>query len=459
LRLPTDWQYATALDIGDASTFAPVRLDTLVDSPVLAGLHLRNITLQSPGNPPHSIAIAADSAPALAMSAAAIANTGELITQAGKLFGRFHFPSYRFLVAASDYTAGGGGIEHGASSDDRVPESFYRNAAIERSRFNLYSHEYVHSWDGKFRIPLGHVASDFQTPLRSDLLWVYEGLTSYLGNVLGARSGACTPEYFREHLAALVAGANARTGRRWRPLQDTLDATSATMEAGFSVPTGWDSRHRTLDFYDEGPLIWLEVDTLLRRESHGTQSLDDFAKDFFGVDGQFPEVRSYVANDVYRSLDRLVQHNWRAFFEERLTSLAETAPTRGLIDSGWRLVFNEVPNQHMSDVAARLGGIDERFTLGLVITPDGAVVDVIEGSPAARAALFPGQRIRSIDGRSFNPNLLRDAVGARKPIHVVTAFAGFEQAHELQYGGGLQFPHLERVAQTPDLLTAIVSPR
>jgi predicted metalloprotease with PDZ domain len=187
--------------------------------------------------------------------------------------------------------------------------------------------------------------------------------------------------------------------------------------------------------------------------------LDDFAKDFFGVDGQFPEVRPYVASDVYRSLNRIQQHHWRALFEGRLSSLAETAPTQGLIDSGWRLVFNELPNQYMSDVASRLGGIDERFTLGLVITLDGGIVDVIDGSSAAAAGLFPGQRIRSVDSRTFNPSLLREAIEQKQPIRVVTTFAGFEQTHELQYREGRRFPHLERISQTPDLLTAIVSPR
>jgi predicted metalloprotease with PDZ domain len=465
LQLPEGWKYGTSLDIetadGAAVAFAPVRLDTLVDSPVLAGLNFRSIELSAEGAS-HAIDIAADSEAGLAISEQSIAGARSLVIQARSLFGRAHFTRYRFLVAASDFTAQGGGIEHGASTDIRVPELFFRSPALERSRFYFFAHEYAHSWNGVFRIPAGHVVKDFQQPLRSDLLWVYEGLTSYLGDVLGVRSGAASPEYLREYLALVAAGCATRSGRLWRSVQDTADAASATMAAGFSVPTGWDSRHRTADYYDEGTLIWLEADALIRQRSGGARSLDDFARDFLGAGGQFPGVKSYVAGDVYDALNRLAPMDWQAFFQRKLTSLTASPPVAGLTEAGWRLVFTEEPNEYMTDVATRLSSVDMRFTLGLVISPDGNVLDVIDGAPAAAAGLFPGERVRSVNGRPFSLTLLEQTIG--KPgradaIAIVTSFAGFERTHSVAYGGGHRYPHLERIPDRPDLLATIVSPR
>jgi predicted metalloprotease with PDZ domain len=245
-------------------------------------------------------------------------------------------------------------------------------------------------------------------------------------------------------------------------MQDTADAASATMAAGFSVPTGWDSRHRTADYYDEGTLIWLEVDALIRQRSGGARSLDDFARGFLGAEGHFPNVKPYVAADVYAALNRLAPMDWQAFFQRKLTSLDVNPPVAGLTETGWRLVFTERPNRYMADVATRLSSVDLRFMLGLVISPDGNVLDVIDGTPAAAAGLFPGERVRSVTGRPFSLTLLEEAVG--KPgrdaaIAIVTSFAGFERTHSVVYGEGHRYPHLERVPDKPDLLAKIVSPR
>src|SRR6202043_61666 len=170
----------------------------------IAGKYFREIELTPGQNPPHFIDIAADSAAALAMSPETQTHFHQLVAEAGALFGSRHYRGYHFLLTLSDDVAHFG-LEHHESSDDRVSE---RDLIDESGRIDfsgLLPHEFVHSWNGKYRRPAGLATPDYQKPMKDDLLWVYEGLTEYLGDVLTARSGLLTPEQWREGLAYQVA--------------------------------------------------------------------------------------------------------------------------------------------------------------------------------------------------------------------------------------------------------------
>src|SRR5580693_6700767 len=348
LRLPADWKFGTALPIakqdGATTEFAAVPLTTLVDSPVISGRYYRAIQLTPGQNPSHEIDIAADSAAALAMTPETQLQLHNLVTEAYALFGARHYRDYHFLLTLSDDVAHFG-LEHHESSDDRTAERSLIDEA-ERIEFaSLLPHEYVHSWNGKFRRPAGLATPDYQVPMKDDLLWVYEGLTEYLGDVLAARSGIWTPEQYRDALALSAATLDARPGRTWRDLSDTAVAAQILIDAS----DGWDNWRRNVDYYPEGELIWLEVDTLIRKQSKGKKSINDFCKIFHGGASGEPALKPYDFDEVVSTLNEVAPNDWAAFLRARLDGLSTKTPIEALENSGWKLVYNEQPNEMLAD--------------------------------------------------------------------------------------------------------------
>src|SRR5580692_3047446 len=386
LRLPADWKFGTALPIAkqDGATieFAPVALSTLVDSPVISGRYYRAIQLTPGQNPSHEIDIAADSAAALAMTPDTQLQLHNLVAEAYALFGARHYRDYHFLLTLSDDVAHFG-LEHHESSDDRTAERSLIDDA-ERVEFaTLLPHEYVHSWNGKYRRPAGLATPDYQQPMKDDLLWVYEGLTEYLGEVLTARSGLQTPEQWREDFAGLVAQYENRPGRDWRPLQDTADAAPFLYDA----TNDWSNWRRGTDFYEEGELLWLDVDETLRAITKDKKSIEDFCKVFHGGAGGQPELKTYTFEDVVATLNSVAPYDWAGFLRARLDGVATKTPNEAVTNSGWRLEYNEQPNamQEVEEGGGR--GADLTFSLGLTIGSDGTVADVIHGGPAYNAGI------------------------------------------------------------------------
>jgi predicted metalloprotease with PDZ domain len=465
LILPEGWKFGSGLTTeavtGSTVTFAPASMDELADTPVMAGQYYSSTPLAGDAAR-YNWDIASESPVGVVTPQPMLAQLASVIAQSKLLFGQEHFDNYRFLIAASDQTSAGGGMEHRNSTDMRVPEKFVSEPTLMRSRYNYFSHEYIHSWVGKYRLPADQVTHDSQETMSNDLLWVYEGLTTYLGNVVGARAGMCQPDYCRDHMASLAAGLSTQTGRTWRSLQDTADGTAAMMFADFSVPTGWGSRHREMDFYNEGVLIWLEADTIIRQQSTGKKSLDDFARAFFGPGGKFPEIRPYDADEVFATLERVQPYDWRGFFNTRLNSLSAEPPLGGLERAGWRLVFNKTPNVTMADFGQLFGYVDARFTLGLTVGGDGVVSDVIDKRAANQAGLFPGMSILAVNDQPWSSAVLKSAIEQSEKggaIRLKTTFAGLEKTYDVRYAGGMAYPHLERIAGAPDLLTPILSAR
>jgi predicted metalloprotease with PDZ domain len=463
LRLPSGWKYGTALPVAkespDGIEFAPATLTTVIDSPVITGQYLHHIDLSPTQTPSHMIHVVADGPGPLEPTPAEVQHLRQLVAETGALWGARHYRRYDFLLTLSDRIPGDG-VEHHESSDNRTEEAFFLDPeAFETS--DLLAHEFTHSWNGKYRRPAGLATPDYQAPMKGELLWVYEGMTQYYGVVLSARSEITPPGIFRETLAVVAAYLNDRPGRTWRDLQDTAIAAQIL----YSSPTEWSSWRRSVDYYDEGTLLWLEADTIIRKESNGKKSLDDFCRKFEGGEDTGPKVVPYTFDDVVAGMNVIAPYDWRGFFTERLKSHGPGAPLGGLENSGWKLVFNDTPNESERIGEASLQEFDFQFSLGFTVHGPGGedgdhLLDVIPGSPAASAGLAPGMHLIAVNGRKWSPEILRDALRAAKsnssPIELLAANGDFFQTYRVDYHGGERHPHLEQIGGKPDLLSDII---
>ena len=461
LRLPAGWTYGTALATARADSggieFAPVSLTTLVDSPVQAGAHRRRIELGTAKGPPVAIEIAGDSELALEASPDLVAQWRQLVAEATALFGATHYRRYDFLYTLSDQVEHFG-LEHHESSDDRVHERALVDAELRDAQSGLLSHEYAHSWNGKYRRPAGLATADFQQPMKTELVWVYEGLTSYIGFVLAARSGLAAPGWQRQELAYTSAWLDKRAGRSWRPLKDTAIAAQLL----FGLPEAWASWRRGTDFYGEGVLIWLEADVLIRQRTAGHRSLDDFCRLFFGGRSGPPAVLPYTFDDVVEALGQAAPCDWRGFFETRLTSTSQRAPLGGIEGSGWRLAWSDSLGAYERANEKASEYTDLRFSLGLELDKDGAITDVVPGSVAAEAGLGPGLKPIAVNGRRLSVERLREVLRAGRngtePLELLAEDGDFVRAFRLDWHGGELHPVLVRDAAKPDLLSEILKP-
>jgi predicted metalloprotease with PDZ domain len=463
LRLPAGWNFGTALprvsSTADTTQFAAVSLTTLIDSPVLSGRHFKTVDLG--GTPSVYLHLAADSDAALGITPATTAQLRKLVQEAAALFGAAHYSEYHFLWTLSDQISFEG-IEHHQSSDNRsserslVDEELRHSGAINE----LLPHEYTHSWNGKYRRPIGLATGNYDSPMRGELLWVYEGLTEYIGMVLSARSGFATLADARDSWAGNAAWLQTRKGREWRSLADTAVAA----QFGYTQAPGWRGRTRSTDFYIESAMLWLEADTLIRSTTHGAKSLDDFCRLFYGPPSTAPKVIPYDFNDVVKALNTVMPYDWHGFWTERLHSLRPNAPLEGLAAGGWRLVFDPEPTlvEKGNSAAEKLTNL--YYSLGIRLKDDGAaIIDVMPGTPADDAGLAPDSNVIAIDGRKYSKDVLADALkaggDAPRVLNLLVQKDDTYKTVEVHYAGHARHPRLERDAATPDLLTPILSPR
>jgi predicted metalloprotease with PDZ domain len=459
LHLPAGWQFHTALPVrsvqGDTVEFATVPLNTLVDSPVQIGEYTRVVRLTD--NPLHEIDIAADRPDELQMSPELERHYRQLVAETGALFGSRHYREYHFLLTLSDYLAHFG-LEHHESSDDRTDGETLIDPQRARADITLLPHEFAHSWNGKYRRPVGLVTRNYQEPMKDDLLWVYEGLTQYLSFILSGRSGLCAPEDCREMWAYVAASLDHRPGRLWRPLQDTADAAPFL----YNARRQWQAWRRGTDFYDEGALLWLEVDGRIRDLTQNQKSLDDFCRAFHGGPGGAPALKPYTFDDVVAALNAVAPYDWRTLLTERLTATGPHAPLGGLELGGWRLVYNDRPNARQRLLEEVNRELILTFSLGMSVDDDGTIRDVLPGMPAFAVGLIPDMRILAVNGRPWSRALLREAVERSAqnpaPITLVAVFDDQVQTFRLDYHGGPRYPHLERIPDRPDRLSDILRP-
>lgn len=462
LRLPADWKFGTALPvaavnvISNTISFKNVSLTALVDSPVLMGFHFRRFELSPGASPVHYLDAAADNEESLDASPELIANFRQLIREAHALFGATHYREYHFLLALSDRIAHFG-LEHHESSDDQTRERFLIDAATTAASASLLPHEFVHSWNGKYRRPEGLATGDYEKPMKGDLLWIYEGLTEYYGWVLAARSGLITPEQNLQAFALAVAPLDNRAGREWRSLADTAVAAQLLYEGR----SDWESLRRGVDFYDEGALIWLDADTIIRTQTRGRKSLDDFCRAFHGIPGGPPQVKPYTLDDVTRTLNAVLPYDWNGFFDSRVNKTGTSrAPVGGLEAGGYRLVYRDRPTEMQRNGEQISRNVSVAYSIGLRLREDGSVMDVLPEKAAAKSGIAPGMKITTVNGRGYSGQAIRDAIRESTsggPIELVAVNGRASSTYTLDYHDGEKYPALERNGQ-PALLDDILKP-
>lgn len=462
VTLPANWKFGTALAVARADAdkieFAPTSLTTLIDSPLIAGLFYRRIELTKPGEAPvHFMDLVADSEAELAMKPEDLAAYQKLVAETGALFGARHYRQYHFLYTLSD-VVGGHGLEHHESNDSAAAGRTLLDDDLHLVFADLVPHEFAHSWNGKYRRPAGLATPDYQEPMVGDLLWVYEGFTEYLGTLLAARSGLWSPAQYREALAHTAAELDHRTGRNWRPLEDTARSVQILRMTG----PQWSSWRRGLDYYPEGELIWLEVDATIRQQTHGQRSLNDFCRSFHGGESGPPKVVPYTFDDIVRALNEVAPYDWATLLRERVGATTTHAPLGGIERGGWKLVYNDLPNLHAQAIEKLAKFSDFSYSMGFSVSENGEFYDVIAGSPAHAAGLGPGMKLIAVNGRKYSPPTMHAALKAAQasadPIELLVENAQYIKTYSVVYHGGDQNPHLERVSDQPDLLSDILKP-
>jgi len=459
--LPPGWEFGTALAgaqrNGDSVSFDRVSLTTLVDSPLDAGRYFRRIALLE--SPPFSneIDIFADQARDLELTPAVIQEYKNLIAETDALYGARHWSNYHFLLTLSDKIPFQG-IEHHQSSDNRASDDYLTDADALKSAPDLLPHEFSHSWNGKYRRPADLLTPDYQLPEKTDLLWVYEGLNQYLGDMLSFRSGLVAADEYPEYLANVYGDLDFEPGRMATPLVDTAIAAPYL----YLAPKDWSSQRRSSgDFYSEGELVWLAADAIIRTQSHGSRSLDDFVKAFDGQRTTPPMVVTYTREDVVNALNAVQPYDWEGFFQKWVYEVAPHPISLGVTLSGYKLVWNSTPNTWDSLDASVAQTQHFEYSLGFTTDADGHVADVLQGSPAAAAGMGADTSIVAVNGRKYSADILHEAITAAKdstrPIELITVSADEYRTIAIDYHDGERYPHLARMAGTPDLLTAIMA--
>lgn len=462
LTLPTGWTYGTALPVASSSggsvTFKPAMLYTVIDSPVIAGAHEKAFPLG--GN--QELDAASDSAAGIALTPKFLAGMRHLVAEAPALYGGKHYRDYHFLLTLSDAIEPNG-IEHHESSDNRAPEKYAADDAKYSSFADLLPHEYSHSWNGKYRRPGDLFQPDYQAPEKTDLLWVYEGLNQYNGEKLATRARLNSFAIQLDELAQAAASMDVESGRQWRPLRDAADEAPIL----YAAPPAYAAIRRTAgDFYTEDNLIWLEADVTIRKLTHDAKSLDDFCK-LWGNGSNTtaaPRVNPYDENTVIALLNAVVPYDWPGFFAKRIATIQPNAPLGGITGGGYKLVYTDTPSAlEKGQEALHKGAIDARFSIGLSLAADGAVMDILTQSAAFRAGLAPGQKIVAIDGRRFTAETLHDALAAHKgnatPMQLIVSNGDFLRTVQIDARDGERHPHLVRVPVTADELVKIYAPK
>ncbi|MBU1462803.1 MAG: peptidase M61 [Alphaproteobacteria bacterium] len=452
---PAGWQAATALRgkrTGDTVAYDVIDYEALQDSPVFAGEHFKAVDL---GNNV-TLNIVADDADELVYTPEQIAKHKRLVDEAGALFGSYHFDHYDFLLAITD-EMGGIGLEHHRSSENQVEPGYFKKwsdgeALLDR---NLLPHEFTHSWDGKFRRPDLLWTPDFRTPMQDNLLWVYEGQTQFWGYVLGARSGLFTKQETLDAYAQIAAKLDTTVGRQWRPMEDTTHDPIISARR----PKGWVSWQRSEDYYNEGLMIWLEADAIIRKQSRGAKGLDEFAKAFFGVKpGDWGEL-VYNRQDVINTLNGIAPYDWAGFFQTYVDSPTRETPKGGFTMGGYKLVYGDTPNAITKAAEGANKIVDQSYGIGLIVKNDGEISSVIWDSPAFKAGLLVGAKIVAVNGDEYSGDVFKAAIKAKAPFQIILKKDKYYRTLSLDYSGGLRYPRLEKTGEGEGSLDKLLKPK
>lgn len=456
VKLPSGWGIGTALE-GDNGRFKTTTLETLIDSPLLAGKYFSRVDIDPGAKVPVHLDIVADRPNQLKITPEQLAAHKALVQQAYKLYGSHHYDHYDFLLGLSAHV-GGEGLEHHQSSEDITTEKYFTQWDKTFAGRDLLPHEYTHSWNGKFRRPADLWTPNYDVPMRGSLLWVYEGQTQFWGYVLAARSGLWSKQQALDAYADLAALYSTQAGRQWRPLEDTtLDPIISNRQ-----PLPWRNYQRSEDYYNEGLMLWLDADSLIRQKTGGKKSLDDFAKAFFGInDGSFVPV-TYTFDDVVKALNDVMPYDWAGFLHAHVDQLAKP-PMDGITRGGYRLVYTDKPSARTVSSNSQRKQENLSYSLGVVLDNKGKIIDVTWDGPAFKAGLALGTEIIAVNGVDYDADELKDAITEAKsdqaPIQLLVKRNDAFSTVSIAYHDGLRYPHLERVEGTPALLDALITAR
>jgi predicted metalloprotease with PDZ domain len=462
LTVPADWKLGTALTVtgrkGLETSFAPVSVEQLVDSPVITGRYFREIPLAPEITPKHYLDVAGDAAGDVDLKPEYIAAVNQLVRETVPLYASRHYETYHFLLSLSDVIREEG-LEHHQSSDNGIEKAGVSDPKLAMMNADLLPHEFTHSWNGKYRRPEGLATPDYATPQKGDLLWVYEGMTQYWGNVLAARSAFWTPAVYREALAWSAARLDAKPGRTWRNLEDT--AIAAQVLRGNHQY--WGNWRRSQDYYQEGELIWLDADTTIRQLTHNQKSLNDFCVKFLAVGGNTPpQVLPYNFDEIVADLNAVAPYDWRTFLTERLESHAAHAPLAGIEHGGYQLTYGTDPTSFEDAYLTMSKQVDAWFSAGIMVGATGNINDVRMNSSAFQAGLGPGTKLVAVNGHAFSGEVLKQAIreakGKTEPIELIVSNDDEFRTVRLDYHDGEKYPRLQRVQGTTDLLDEILKP-
>jgi predicted metalloprotease with PDZ domain len=480
--VPAGWGIGTALTPvsgttlgGGVSTqhFAATTVEQLEDSPVDTGLYYRQYALAPEISPKHFLDVVADEPDDVNIRPSTLAEINNLVREADAMYKSHHYNEYHLLLTLTDAT-GGQGLEHGQSSDNGVNEKGFSDDTQQLGNSDLLSHEFTHSWNGKYRRPARLYQPDFATAQQGDLLWVYEGMTQYLGNVLAARSGLKSQQQYREMLALSAAQLDYKSGRQWRSTEDTAIASSILRGGTAS----WSNWKRGQDYYQEGELLWLDADTLIRKLTDNKKSLNDFEAIFLGKGGNTgPLIVGYERPELIADLNQVVPYDWATFLHDRIDNINPHADLAGIEQGGYKLVYTDKPSDAQKTMTAaggrRGGGISAWYSIGITCAADGTITDVRWGSPADQAKLSPGQKIYAANGRAFTGEgsmsggakpgdvlkaAIKAAKGSTEPIHLILEQDGFVTLADIPYHDGERYPTMVRVEGTPAYLDDITKP-
>jgi len=463
VTFPAGWQFGSALEVasrsGDTVSFKEIDYDDLVDSPIYAGKYFKRVDLDPGSKTPVFLNIVADDPKYLEIKPEQLKVHQNLVQQMYKMYGAHHYNHYDFLLSLSDKMSGNG-LEHHRSSENGVGPSYFTEWEKNSVERDLLSHEFNHSWDGKYRRGADLATPSFNVPMQDSLLWVYEGQTQFWGYVMAARSGLWKEDQARDMLAYVAATyEKGRPGlQQWRNIQDTTNDPVIAMRR----PLPYRNYQMSEDYYSGGQMIWLEVDAKLRELSGNKKSIDDFGKSFFGMKNGEWDVNTYTFEDVVKTLNDIQPFDWAPYLRERLDGHGPI--TNGIAAHGWKLVYNDKPSDMVKGVEMRRGSTDLTYSLGVSIGKGGDINDVLWDGPAFKAGLSPGMKLIGVNGKEFSGDALKDAVTASakdksKPVELLVKNFDEFQTLRIDYHDGLKYPHLERDASTKDTLSDLLKAR
>ncbi len=458
LKAPDGWSVYDALPLamdGNVAQMPETNLERLIDSPILMGKYGAVVPLA----PKHEMDIVADEPNDLVMKPETLQGMKNLVAEAHALWGAQHYNTYHWLLSLSDH-GGYAGLEHNECSEDGTGADGLKTPDALNGLGDLVSHEYTHSWNGKYRRPADLYQQDYATPQGGTLLWVYEGMTQYWGNILPTRAGLWSQEHLKDTLANYAAEMGTKSGRTWRSTEDTAAAASIVRNAG----AAWNNARRAQDYYVEGVLMWIGADATIRRLTNNKKSLDDFCKLFAGPPNTGPMIKPYKYEDIVKYLNMVAPYDWDRYLTHMIYNVHPAPTTEGLEAAGYHLVFTDQPGpQRGGGRRGGGGGANHNYDLGISLDAEGVIQDMNIGSPADKSGLAPNMKVIAIGDKPYSSEVLDSAIKTAQtnsdPIVVQVLQDGLISTMKLDYHGGPKYPHLVRIEGSPDYLSDIATPK